>query len=1124
MSESRIPSSEAIRIPTEDDTQDAETFQSKLDNLFERRINRPVSELDYAPTEREGLIRLGNIPKSFLEKTESVRGPEEIQREMERLNIKADTIRGGGIPSAMAAGRLEARPVKDTDDEEEKTEPARDSNVPKVTIQLNTNFEGVREYRNREASKNITTTPFEKVGSAFNAAKEVVENAVLASLFGKRPLTEEERAGLSDEEIKRAEAFKIAESAGAISANLDALNFLASTLGSGLSEVELYVLSLTPLADTLVGRESLANIFDPGVLKKIAADPLSSEILFPKLVREGFEAALDNVLDFGADYTAGTSDQFSQTFLANQDSLRYFTEQLGKKIQSEIFADETKEMRELRKNFFRGLGVPAKDMNTFYASLAVAGAFAPLGFMGAVKNISTLGVNSMRKGVIAAKILKGTEKGTAKSLPFKQILQPTLATTPMPTGLFKLIEGTQDYKDSVERIYQYGFTGTAVEKLKKLSAAKAEKGKFTSATVGPAGVTREQARDIALSYKRDTIAALGAGAGATLFANYFPEMGEEGEFAGAILGALSANKALTKTKDTVVNLLNFPFILMNSNATSRAELFAKLAEKKNQKLTVPVRSALLAMGYKNEELRQLRQESFDLGDKYLRDAAEAVTDVEKQKILEKGRELGILNSRNEINETYHISLIAKDKLDRKTMAFAATFWKNLETLPDVDKDGNLVRDNVKNSLITMFSFIDDLATQYPKQMKPFTVLLENAAQLSILTSLRQSLITKGEFSSKLGGFVAGSLVRDIEKYSESLIQNTAALKSVVDEIKGTPEDVPNILKKLATSFSEETITPYLKRQEEKIKILKEFAASKQSKSQEELAAMIEDVKKEVPWVDITNFDSQRKAGQIQTTLLDNKFTSFLSTSNKRFEDIKDKYSNVSIDLKPALEPTDTLEEIDSPIRAYLRRFGEMSPSTARGLEKGLTQAYFKDTFGIDIVDDLGNINPDSAYRSLVESLSSPKIFKGTREEAQNILQEARSVIENRGEATSSEIVDRLFALLEDKIDIPAKINVTSFMSLRSELTQRSARQWKSRQWARYNDTKERIDALDDILSSEKVSAQFATEYAQARNFYRDNVGRFNDPLSPLYRFKVGKGEEGQEVASFELLDKFDKVH
>lgn len=127
----------------------------------------------------------------------------------------------------------------------------------------------MKEYENTgiERLQNITTTPFEKVGSAFNAAKEVVENAVLASLFGKRPLTEEERAGLSDEEIKRAEAFKIAESAGAISANLDALNFLASTLGSGLSEVELYVLSLTPLADTLVGRESLANIFDPGVLK-----------------------------------------------------------------------------------------------------------------------------------------------------------------------------------------------------------------------------------------------------------------------------------------------------------------------------------------------------------------------------------------------------------------------------------------------------------------------------------------------------------------------------------------------------------------------------------------------------------------------------------------------------------------------------------------------------------------------------------------------------------------------------------------------------------------------------------------------------------------------------------------
>ena len=789
-------------------------------------------------------------------------------------------------------------------------------------------------------------------------------------------------------------------------------------------------------------------------------------------------------------------------------------------------------MKQLRKNFFRGFGVPAKDMNAFYAALSVAGAFAPLGFMGTINNIKTLGLNTARKGFMTASLLLGQSQVKLKDLPLTRILSPTLATTPMPTALYKAITGTAEHKELVERIYQYGFTGTAAEKVgqkfQRLSEKRAKEGKFADSfgakevgqKVGPGGVTREEASDIALSYKRDTVSALGAGAGYTLFTNYFPEMGETGGFAGSIFGALSANKLLTKSKDTVVNLLNFPLLMLSSNPTSRTELFARLAEKTDQKLTVPVRSALIAMGYNNNELRKLQRESFDLGDRYLRDAEEAVTDIEKQKILEKGRELGILNSRNEINQLYHVSLIAKDKLDRKTTAFAATFWQRLENLPDKDVDGNLLRDNIKNSLFTMFSFIDDLALKYPKQMKNFSVLLENAAQLSILTSLRQSLITKGEFSGKVGGFVQGDLVRDIEKYSASILQNNAALKAVIDEIKGTTEDIPNILNKLAEGLSEETITPFLRRQDEKIKVLNQFAASKQSKAQEELAAIVEDVKKEVPWVDITNFDSQRKAGQIQTTLLDNKFGSFLSQSNERFENIKNKYFNVSIDLKPALGPTDTLEEIDSPIRAYLKRFAEMSPSAARGLEKGLTQAYFKDTFGINIIDDLGNINPDSAYRSLVESLSSPEVFKGTREEAQSILQEARSVIENRGDATSSEVVDRLFSLLEDKIDIPAKINVTSFMSLRSELTQRSARQWKSRQWARYNDTKERIDALDDILSSEKTSAQFATEYGQAREFYKQNVGRFNDPLSPLYRFKVGKGEEGQEVASFELFDKF----
>ena len=324
MSESRIPVSESVRLPTEDDLQDAETFQSKLDNVFESRIDRPVTELDYAPTERRGLIRLDNIPESFREKTRDVRGPEEKQREIDRLNIKANTIRGGGIPSAMARGRIETRPSEDTSGEEEK-ELVTDARAPQITIQLDSNFEKIREDRFNRAGENTALTTFEKIGKAFNNAAEVVEYSVRSSLFGKRPVTNEERAGLSDEEIKRAEAFKLTEDAGAFSANLEFLNFMASYLGPALNEAQLYALSLTPLADTLVGRESLANIFNPGALKKIASDPLSSEILFPKLVREGAELVLDKLVDFGGDYTAGTTNEFSQALLANQDTLSYFT-------------------------------------------------------------------------------------------------------------------------------------------------------------------------------------------------------------------------------------------------------------------------------------------------------------------------------------------------------------------------------------------------------------------------------------------------------------------------------------------------------------------------------------------------------------------------------------------------------------------------------------------------------------------------------------------------------------------------------------------------------------------------------------------------------------------------------
>ena len=50
------PSEVEVNIPTDNNEETAETFTSRIQGSFEGRINRPVTELDYAPTERKGLI------------------------------------------------------------------------------------------------------------------------------------------------------------------------------------------------------------------------------------------------------------------------------------------------------------------------------------------------------------------------------------------------------------------------------------------------------------------------------------------------------------------------------------------------------------------------------------------------------------------------------------------------------------------------------------------------------------------------------------------------------------------------------------------------------------------------------------------------------------------------------------------------------------------------------------------------------------------------------------------------------------------------------------------------------------------------------------------------------------
>ena len=353
------PSEVEVNIPTDNNEETAETFTSRIQGSFEGRINRPVTELDYAPTERKGLIRLKNIPESLKRITsdeEIFRSPKVRQKEIERLNRKASTA-GLGIHQIYTATELERSEEKAPS----VTEPEKSPRVPSVTVRLNSTLENSR--KKFQQPKPGEEEPLPTVAEALF---DSLVNISRAGLFGRRPLSESEKAGMTDEQIKEAEVFSLTTDMGAITATVDMLNTFSSYLGQGISEAQLYALALTPFADTLVGSESMENTFSLGPTRLGGAVG---------------RTILDKVMDtLGGDYTAGTTNEILDVITTNRDSLKLFTDEVGKGIHSIVVGEQPKDVKVLMKNYLRGLGVPAKDMNSFLAATAVAGSFAPFGF------------------------------------------------------------------------------------------------------------------------------------------------------------------------------------------------------------------------------------------------------------------------------------------------------------------------------------------------------------------------------------------------------------------------------------------------------------------------------------------------------------------------------------------------------------------------------------------------------------------------------------------------------------------------------------------------------------------------------------------------------------------------
>ncbi len=813
------------------------------------------------------------------------------------------------------------------------------------------------------------------------------------------------------------------------------------------------------------------------------------DIQDPRAIRKAIGRDIGSIFNkLWTDYAGDVSGETFNLLSENSQAINAFYKRVGQDIEKtfELNLPSSADAKNFYKNFKSSVQIPYEDRHPVYTAAGAAGAFLPFGgILGAGRALS-LGAANINKGILVGHAIKDVGiQQVYKELPLRQVFNLNLARQTTPDPLIKLIANTSSFKKDVNERFQ----------------------KFL--------MPREKALQATLAAKRDLIAAVGGGTAYGIADTYSPDMGEAGKIGISVVGALLANKSLNLVKEaTVSGLYGMLGKLAKEDSNTRTKIFQYLKESPSKRNVLFRSAALKGMGYTGTEITQLRRESIETGNSRLADIRNA-SDEDKIGLKQDAIEKGILTQDGKVNEYYHMELLSSSAFDRETVGFAASFWKKIDNIKDKE-----LRNDFKNSIADIFTYMDNLSQNYPKSMKSFVVLLENATQISVLNTIRQSLLAQAEFTSKKGGFVAGDLITDIDKYSKSLTTNISSLKSVVDEMKGTTKDAPELVSRLVDDLSKSLIKPTYEQTNKRIAAVKAHAASQQNKEREELFKLGERVQLMSGLKGVDDPKFMLESSKVQQNLFEGTFDNATKSVNKQFETLKQNHKNVQIDITDALGVTPTAGEIDVPIRGYLKRFGEISPSMSKKLQEDLSTNFFNANFGPAVIDKAtGAVDIDKALRIISDDiLENRELFKGTVEQKTEILEQITKSVD-AAEGNNAKLLAIKLGL-SDVIDMPAKINVSSFLDLRSELSKRATRYYRSNEFKSFNDVTERIEALDDVLEMAVSTKLFKEDYRNARKFYKDNLGRFNDRNSPFNKFVFRAGEEGQVINPAKLFDKF----
>ena len=1048
---------------------------------------RPATELDFDPEGRKGLLPMAG--ETVAENIQSL--PERIQTSIES---RTEESKRAEEERLTEAGRTGPTAIKTETDPSRKQRKI--SNVPAF------NLKEAMDAEDEEAANRGELTL-----SGVVRELSLTPRAIVA---GIAPPTQKDLAEMTSEERRKYEEslnFDIYSGSMAFFPAIYTLGSLATEyVGQPISDAAKAYLALTPLG----------NLFT------------ESSFALEKAVKQD---AISLGLKFVDDAYLASPSALAKLSKENQEALDGLAGHVGETLRREFNMEIDKDAAAFGKaymNIQKALAVPFEDRNTYYSSLGVAGSFAPFGGAVGVGRTTALGFRNLGRGAQVAYALGGAFKGLGgegvttaiREIPFGRIfdfnpLSPTsLARQPIPEDLLKFIRGSNFYRQKTEQFYR---TFSARSIFPDRDPSRFQSIYLPPASLTSGGRSMEKAIQVSDNMYRDLISSIGGGVGYGLMETYDPEASDMVKLGFAILGAFSANSVFKAAKKGVNNSIGSILGVYNMvNPESRQKLLRSMSE--GGEYSTFRKSTFRAMGYTDGELNKLRSLSFERGNEELRrirELREAGNTAEANKVLEAAQQEGILNSKGKINEYYHIGQIMESKFDRKTMAFAANFWDRIENIKDPK-----LREDFKQSMSDVYSYMDGLYTKYPKAMKPFVLLLENATQLSVLNSLRQSLLNQAEFTAKSGGFVAGDLLSDIDKYSESLQKNVASLRSVVNEMKGTTDDVPEILVKLTDDLEKNIIKPVFKKTTERIADLKAFVTTKQSKVAEENYQLAKELNNMAGVKKLEDPNAILNSGVIQQRLFDNLYDQRTALVNERFDALRKQFEGETIDISPALQDvTETAGQINRPVRQLVKEFGSvrLTDSQRKSLQDSLAEEFFKDKIGPLVRKADGTLDDDKIL-DLIGNMLESVPFRATADEKTNLLATIQRDLGNS--ANDAQKLTAVFGNLVDKIPFPAEINIPSFMALRSSLLKDANNFYRAGKYTEYRNVSERIDFLDDVLEQSPSGALFKKQYKEAREFYKENLGVFNDPLSPTSKFRFNEGSERQLVSPDQLFDFF----